>query len=377
MQNKLEDGSFLFCLTIVSLTFGAIILPFYSAIFWGAMLAILFNPLHRFLLRRFPGKVNMAALLTLGASLLIVVIPLWIILAMLGVEGAAFYKKVSSGELNAQAWLDQIKAHVPAIQHLAERFQIDLGNIREQVSKLALSASKFFATQAFNFGQQYVSFAINFVLMIYLTFFFLRDGHRLIELLIRALPLGDTRERHLFNKFAEVSRAVIKGNLVVALVQGTLGGFIFWALGINGAMLWGVVMVILSLLPAVGSALIWGPAAIYLFVTGAVMKGAILVGFGVLVIGMVDNVLRPILVGRDTKMPDYMVLLSTIGGIALFGLNGFVIGPVLAALFLAFWQIFIDEFNSPPFTDPEEGTVSSEDGTALAQEAPPPNANSE
>jgi predicted PurR-regulated permease PerM len=125
-------------------------------------------------------------------------------------------------------------------------------------------------------------------------------------------------------------------------------------------MLWGVIMVVLSLLPAIGSALIWAPAAIFLIISGEMIKGVVLIMFGVFVIGLVDNILRPILVGRDTKMPDYMVLLSTIGGIALFGLNGFVIGPVLAALFLAFWQIFIDEFNSPPFTDEEKNTSSDQ-----------------
>ncbi len=353
MQNKLEDVSFLLLLAVVSLTFGAIIQPFFSAIFWAAMLAILFNPLQNYLQARYPRRNNSNALLTLLASLLIVVIPLWIVLGMLGVEGALFYKKVSSGEIKVQEWLDQIKSAMPAIERLAERFSIDLANIKELLSKMALGSSKYFATQAFSFGQQYVVFAINFILMLYLTFFFLRDGNKLTELLVRALPLGDTRERHLFQKFAEVCRAVIKGNLVVAIVQGSLGGTIFWLLGIEGAMLWGVVMVILSLLPAAGSALIWAPAALYLFITGEPVKGVVLVLFGFFVIGLVDNILRPILVGRDTQMPDYMVLLSTIGGIALFGLNGFVIGPVLGALFLAFWQIFIDEFNTPPFTDPQ------------------------
>ncbi len=360
MQNKLEDGSFLFLLVIVSCAFGAIILPFFSAIFWAALLAILFNPLHRYLHQRLGHRANTNALLTLLASLLIVVIPLSIILTMLGIEGALFYQRVSTGEIQLQAWFDKIKTAIPMVQTLAERFEIDLANIKELLSKAALTGSKYFATQAFSVGQQYLVFAINFILMLYLTFFFLRDGHNLIELLIRALPLGDTRERHLFQKFAEVSRAVVKGNLVVAIVQGSLGGLIFWILGIEGAMLWGVIMVVLSLLPAVGSALIWAPAAIYLFITGAVVKGVVLLLFGFFVIGLVDNILRPILVGRDTKIPDYMVLLSTIGGIALFGLNGFVIGPVLAALFLAFWQIFIDEFNTPPFTDAEQTNATLE-----------------
>jgi predicted PurR-regulated permease PerM len=114
----------------------------------------------------------------------------------------------------------------------------------------------------------------------------------------------------------------------------------FWILGIQGALLWGVLMAFLSLLPAVGAALIWAPVAIYFLLTGAVWQGITLIAFGVLVIGLVDNILRPILVGKDTKMPDYVVLFSTLGGIALFGLNGFVIGPVIAALFIAAWNLF-------------------------------------
>ena len=124
------------------------------------------------------------------------------------------------------------------------------------------------------------------------------------------------------------------------MAQGALGGLIFWALDLNAPVLWGVVMAFLSLLPAVGAAVVWLPMAIYLFISGQVVQGSVLMAFGVLVIGLVDNILRPILVGKDTKMPDYVVLLSTIGGMALFGLNGFVIGPVIAAMFMAAWDLF-------------------------------------
>ncbi|MBU6955072.1 AI-2E family transporter [Hahella sp. HN01] len=356
MQRNLEDRSFLLLLLAVTFGFGLLILPFFYAIFWAAMLAILFAPLHRWLIRRFPGRDNVSALLTLLASVLIVVIPLAVMMTMLAKEGARVYQQVSSGEIQLQVLVDKARAAMPVIQELAERFEIDLGNVKQMLSQAALTGSKFFATQAFNFGQEYLQFTVSFVLMLYLTFFFLRDGSSLIQLLIRALPLGDTREIHLFQKFAEVSRATVKGNLVVAMVQGSLGGLIFWALGIKGALLWGVVMVVLSLLPAVGSALVWGPAAAYLFFSGDVFKGVVLVLFGFFVIGLVDNVLRPVLVGRDTKMPDYLVLLSTLGGLSLFGLNGFVLGPVLTALFLAFWQIFMEEFNNG-----EEETFVDED----------------
>src|SRR5690606_13538687 len=190
-------------------------------------------------------------------------------------------------------------------------------------------------------------FILDFCLMLYLLFFLLREGKSLVELMVRALPMGDDRERMLFAKFAEVTRATVKGNMVVAIVQGSLGGIIFWILGIPGALLWAVVMAFCSLIPAVGAAIIWAPVAIYLLATGNYIQGIILVAFGAVVIGLVDNILRPILVGRDTKLPDYVVLLSTLGGLALFGINGFVIGPLIAALFFAFWGIFMREIHTP------------------------------
>ena len=126
----------------------------------------------------------------------------------------------------------------------------------------------------------------------------------------------------------------------MAATQGALGGLIFWFLGIQGALLWGVLMAFLSLLPAIGAALVWAPVAIYFLVTGAIWQGVVLTLFCVLVIGLVDNILRPQLVGKDTKMPDYIILISTLGGITVFGLNGFVIGPLCAALFIACWDLF-------------------------------------
>jgi predicted PurR-regulated permease PerM len=148
------------------------------------------------------------------------------------------------------------------------------------------------------------------------------------------------QQRELFTRFTTVIRATVKGNVVVAIVQGALGGLAFWFLGVHAPVLWAVVMAFLSLLPAVGSALVWFPVAIYFLLTGATWQGIVLIAYGVLVIGLIDNVLRPTLVGKDTKMPDYVVLIATLGGMAIFGLNGFVIGPVIAAMFMAVWDIF-------------------------------------
>jgi len=137
-----------------------------------------------------------------------------------------------------------------------------------------------------------------------------------------------------------VIRATVKGNLLVAAIQGALGGVAFWFLGVSAALLWAVLMAFLSLLPAVGAGLVWVPVAIYLFMTGVVWQSLALVAWGVLVIGLVDNVLRPLLVGKDTGMPDYVVMITTLGGMAVFGINGFVVGPAIAAMFFAVWHIY-------------------------------------
>jgi predicted PurR-regulated permease PerM len=137
-----------------------------------------------------------------------------------------------------------------------------------------------------------------------------------------------------------VVRATVKGNLLVALIQGALGGLAFWFLGVSGALLWAGLMAALSLLPAVGAALVWLPVALYFLVTGALWQGLALSAYGVLVIGLVDNLLRPVLVGQDTRLPDYVVMISTLGGMAVFGINGFILGPLIAAMFLSAWQIF-------------------------------------
>jgi predicted PurR-regulated permease PerM len=169
--------------------------------------------------------------------------------------------------------------------------------------------------------------------------------------MVRALPLGDARERYLLDRFAAVSRATIKGTLVVGIVQGGIGGIAFALLGIGAPVLWGVMMALLSIIPAVGPALVWVPAAVMLIVAGDYVGAGVLVAVGVFVIGLVDNLLRPILVGRDTQMPDYLILLATLGGLTAFGLAGIVIGPVIAAFFVSVWDMAAEEFNDESLRD--------------------------
>ena len=348
-----ENKAFLLLLTLVTLAFGAILWQFHGAIFWGVILAILFAPLHRKLLRRMPGRRNLAALCTLGLCLIVVVLPMTAITASLIQEASAVYERMRSGQLNFGLYFQQVIAALPAwAAGLLDRFNLTtVGELQQKLSSVAVQASQFAAAQALSIGQNTLQFLVSFGIMLYLLFFLLRDGASLAQRIGQATPLDEMHKRQLVGKFTTVIRATVKGNIVVAASQGALGGLIFWILGIQGPVLWGVSMAFLSLLPAVGAGLIWAPVAIYFLATGAVWQGVVLAAFGVGVIGLVDNVLRPILVGKDTKMPDYVVLISTLGGMALFGLTGFVIGPVIAALFMASWDLFSP---GPPALPPRE-----------------------
>ena len=215
-----------------------------------------------------------------------------------------------------------------------------LGAAQETLSASIVKSSQFLAGQAVNIGQSTFDFIVNLCVMLYLLFFLLRDGDALSERIKGVIPLSAEQKNALFRKFTIVIRASVKGDMLVALLQGVLGGLIFWFLGVTTPLLWAVLMAFLSLLPVVGAGLVWFPVAIYSLATGAVWQGVVLIAYGALVIGLVDNVLRPVLVGRDTKMPEYVVLISTLGGIAMFGFNGLVIGPVIAAMFIATWDIF-------------------------------------
>ncbi|MDD1012129.1 AI-2E family transporter [Pseudomonas rubra] len=342
-ETVMQHKALLLLLVLVTLAFIWILLPFYGAVFWAVILAIVFAPLQRRLLARLGWRRNLAAGLTLLICLVIAILPVIIISTLLVQEGAALYKNIESGELDLAAYIERFKNILPAFaQNVLERMGMgDLAGLRDKITKGALQGSQFFATQAFSFGQGTFDFLVSFGIMLYLLFFFLRDGAELARKIRTAVPLAEQQKRRLQLKFNRVVRATVKGNLLVAVTQGALGGIIFWILDIPSALVWAVLMAFLSLLPAVGAGIVWAPVAVYFVATGAFWQGVVLAVFGVFVIGLVDNVLRPILVGKDTKMPDYLILVSTLGGLAVFGLNGFVIGPLIAALFMSSWAIFV------------------------------------
>jgi predicted PurR-regulated permease PerM len=337
-----EDHTLIVLLIAVSLAFAWILSPFYEAILWAIVLAIVFSPLYRRLSSLMGGRHSLAALATVLIILTLVILPLTLIAASLVQEATSIYDRLQSGELDFGRFFQEFLEALPAwATDLLNRFGLtDFSAVHARLSAALVQGSKYLAAQALSIGKGTANFIVSLLLMLYLLFFFLRDGAALNRRIRDAVPLRAEQQQALFSKFAIVTRAMFKGNLLVAALQGALGGLIFWFLGIHAPVLWGVLMAFLSLLPAVGAAGVWLPVAVYFLATGAVWQGLVLIAYGAFVIGLVDNLLRPYLVGKDTEMPDYVVLISTLGGIAIFGLDGLVIGPAIAAMFIAVWDIF-------------------------------------
>jgi predicted PurR-regulated permease PerM len=342
-QQAIQRAWFLILLAVVTLAFLWLTLDFIEPVFWAAVLAVIFNPLQKQLEGLRGGRKTQAALISLLLIVLVVFVPLILLGVAVSQEALNLYNRIQDGRVDLQEYVTRIN---PMLRDLSIRLGIEPGSIQQRIYQAAGLAAQTIATQAVVVGQNLLSVVAKTALMLYLLFFFLRDGDDLLAALGDAIPMGVSRQRTLFSRFASVTRATLKGSLLIGLVQGALGGLLFFFLGLRAPVFWGVIMAMLSLLPLVGPALVWVPAAIFLMLTGSVTKGIILTIGGALVVGTVDNILRPVVVGRETRMPDYMVLLSTLGGLSVFGPAGFVAGPVLAALFLSVWDMFAREQRS-------------------------------
>ncbi len=344
--STVRHASFFVLITLVTLSFLGLIHEFIQPLFWAAVLAILFNRPQRRFLRLFRGRSSLAAGMSVLVIVLMVILPSFLIAAAVTREALGLYERIAEGNSQFREAFEFIEQKLPDVTHYLDRIGVDLQKTEQRFSDTALTASRYLGSQLVNFGQGTAAFLFKFFLMLYILFFFLRDGDRLLAAVGRALPFSDLRERKLFAKFAEVSRATLKGTLIVGAVQGSLGGLIFWILDIRAAVFWGMIMTVLSLLPALGSVIVWGPAGIILIIQHEPVKGVILLVTGAVIIGLVDNILRPMLVGRDTRMPDFLILLSTLGGLTVFGISGFVLGPIIAALFLTIWDMFARDYSA-------------------------------
>lgn len=359
-SSTLRRATFLLLLGAVTIAFLWIMAPFFGAILWAVTLALLFNPLNRRVHKLVGGRTNLASLLTLLICVLIVIVPLALIATSLTTDILAFIQKARAGGIDLHDPYQQVLSLLPdwIAQRMAQLHWFNPEQALDKLSEAALQGGQIVARHTLEMGQNTFRFVINFGVMLYLLFFLLRDGTQLARIFRKALPLEPEYTDYLLEKFSTVVRATVKGNIVIAIIQGMLGGLAFWVLGVGAALFWGVIMALLSLMPAIGAALVWAPVALYLLATNAVWQGVALIIWGVVAIGLSDNLLRPMLVGKDTKLPDWIVLLSTLGGMVLFGINGFVIGPTIAALFIACWLVFGHTLEG------NDDVPESDDGTA-------------
>ncbi|MFC3059817.1 AI-2E family transporter [Paenirhodobacter populi] len=344
-EKREQTTSFNVLIVVVSLAFIWLIVPYYGAILWATILAILFHPLQVRLTVLFRGHRSIAAIVSVLACICIVVLPGSALLAALAQQATDLYNTINRREFDPATLLAQLRSALPVRldQWLSSLDFTQFSDLQSRLTSFLETATQTIARRAYSVGQGTAQFAVATGVMLYLLFFLFRDGPAVAATIRRASPLSDHHTDRLLRAFVAVVKATVKGNLIIAVIQGGIGGLTFWALGVKASLFWGVLMTVLSLLPAVGAALVWLPVAIYMLVTGDFMRGIILMVIGFGVISLIDNLLRPTLVGKSTRLPDYVVLISTLGGLSILGVNGFVLGPLIAALFFAVWKLYIND----------------------------------
>jgi predicted PurR-regulated permease PerM len=362
VSGRFERGGFLLLLTLVTLALLFVAWPFASALLWATLAAIMFQPLYQWMLVRSRGRENRAAIGSLLVITVAVILPILAIASVVFDEASRIYLAVQARQIDASAAFQQIQSYLPLrLRQMIEAAGYgDFAVLEARLSQLIRESLGLVAQYAVTIGGSAFSFVVTFVVGLYVTYFLLRDGRKLGSAIQTALPLERSIAERLGGRFTAIVRATIKGSIIVGIAQGALGALTFWVVGMPSAILFGVLMAILSLLPAVGPAVLWVPVAIYLLVTGAIWQAVVVVVSGVLLIGMIDNVLRPILVGRDTGIPDWIILITTLGGIASFGLSGIVIGPLVAGLFLASWSVLNDQRGLVPEARTEESKTRAD-----------------
>ncbi|OGH83953.1 MAG: hypothetical protein A2261_01645 [Candidatus Magasanikbacteria bacterium RIFOXYA2_FULL_44_8] len=335
---KLKQVIFITLLGSITFLFLYIMKTFAYPILWAAIIAGLFYPISSWLIKKLHAP-NLGTTITLVLVFLVIIIPITFVGSLVVNESINLYGSISNNRSEISSSLQTALAWV---QHnpYTSRLNIDQDMIAQKFGDAAQYITSYLIMAAKNFTQNSFVFILMFVIMFYTLFFFVRDGAGFLRALMHLCPLGDTHEKLLYNRFTSTARATLKGSLIVGLIQGTLGGLMFWLAGIQGAMIWGILMVLMSTIPGIGSYFIWLPAAIVMIIIGKLWIGVAMILFGALVIGTIDNILRPILVGKDTQMHPLLVLFSTLGGIVVFGISGFVIGPVITSLLLAFWEMY-------------------------------------
>jgi predicted PurR-regulated permease PerM len=351
--SKIRTYVFIALLIGATILFLLLLKPFAYAIFWAAVIAALVHPLHK-RIQKYIHSPNFSAAITLLIVTVVIVLPAIILGMLMFNEAVDLYDKVRTNQDFIVNYVDQTFTALKNNSALA-RLNLDTGFINNQIKEWGSDLTPRLAKIISDFTQNSFIFLAMFIIMMYTLFFFIRDGERMLRKLMYLSPLDNKFENIMYKKFTVTANATIKGTLIVGLIQGALGGIMFAIAGIDGALIWAVIMALLSIIPGIGSAIVWFPAALILIFTGQVWQGIMILIVGALIIGTIDNLLRPILVGKDIEMHELIIFFSTLGGIAIFGFSGFMIGPLIAALLFSFWKIYENYFSQDLANNFEEG----------------------
>jgi len=346
---KNSDVPFFIVLGLAALLFLYLLKPFFFPIFWAAVIAGIFRPLYT----RINGRLNRPSLSTavlLCIIALLLFLPALILGTLVFKESIQFYEIIKPEAKNIERNFRHIIDAV-ADTALAALLQADRAFLIEKTAGIVRVITNYILVHLKELTQNTLEMIVKLAIMLYALFFFVRDGDKFLRRAVRLSNLGMGRESFLYERFIMTARATLKVTLIIGGIQGALGWLVFVATGVEGALIWGLLMVLAAIIPLVGCSIIWAPAGILMLLAGRIWEGILILAVGAFVISLVDNLLRPILIGRDVEMHPLLIFLSTLGGIILFGFSGFVIGPIVMALFLSLLLMYEEFYRKDPAAD--------------------------
>jgi len=341
---NLNTYYFLVILAVVSVFAYKMFAPYISAIFVAAVIAVMLHRVYAWCVKKTGNRHALAATLSCFFALFVVILPVVGVAGVVTTEAvdlvASITTEGTTEQKLTQEFFENLK-NTPVVQSVTQDPERLFSDEQTRQSLAAVGQSVATIVQKTSLGL--VNFVVWLFVMFFTLFYFFIDGKRVVERIMFLSPLSDAHEKKLIGRFVSMTRATLKGTVVIGFAQGVLGGLVFWIAGVASPALWTVVMIVLSIIPAVGAALVMVPVGVVLVLLGSVWQG-VLILVAAVIISSVDNIMRPKLVGKDTQMHTLLIFFATLGGLSVFGLIGFVVGPIIMALFLAMWEIYGEEF---------------------------------
>ena len=340
MKRELINKSILLVLVLlISVVFLNMIRNFLMPMFMAGLFSAMLSPIHRRLSAKIGGREHLASILVIIAIIFLVLAPLSILIGVVVGQAISVSQSVTPW---VQAFINEptaITAYMEKLPYyqdilpyravIIEKAGMVVGNISSFLINSLSSVTKLTVTAVFSS-----------VIMLYVMFYFLTMGEVLLGKILYLLPLHDRDEQLLLRRFTSVTAATLKGTLIIGAIQGCICGLAFAIAGIQGPVFWGTIMAVMSIIPVFGSAIVWLPALCILALQGNFFGVGVLAVLCGGIVGNLDNILRPRLVGKDTEMHDLFVFFGTLGGISMFGMLGIILGPIVAALFITVWEIY-------------------------------------